>query len=123
MLVTKTIKVAFGSSLFFQNSEHPKIGYFGQGRREPRVGPGTAQILRITILCSPKQARKMAHFSPDFQVIAKKKKVFKERFSVFHFDGPYEAHWALSWVPGSLSPLPPLSEALILTTTNLVLTG
>ena len=24
----KTVKRAFGSSLFFQNSEHPKIGYF-----------------------------------------------------------------------------------------------
>ena len=26
---TKTVKDDFGSSLFFQNSEHPKIGYFG----------------------------------------------------------------------------------------------
>ena len=26
---TKTVKSAFGSSLFFQNSEHPRIGYFG----------------------------------------------------------------------------------------------
>ena len=26
---TKTVKAAFGSSLFFQNSEHPRIGYFG----------------------------------------------------------------------------------------------
>ena len=27
--VIKTVKGAFGSSLLFQNSEHPKIGYFG----------------------------------------------------------------------------------------------
>ena len=26
---TKTEKSAFGSSLFFQNLEHPRIGYFG----------------------------------------------------------------------------------------------
>ena len=26
---TKTGKGAFSSSLFFQNSEHPRIGYFG----------------------------------------------------------------------------------------------
>ena len=29
MHATKTGKGAFGSSLFFQNSEHPRIGYFG----------------------------------------------------------------------------------------------
>ena len=29
MHVTKTGKGAFSSSLFFQNSEHPRIGYFG----------------------------------------------------------------------------------------------
>ena len=29
MHATKTVKGAFGSSLFFQNSEHPRIGYFG----------------------------------------------------------------------------------------------
>ena len=29
MHVTKTGKDAFGSSLFFQKSEHPKIGFFG----------------------------------------------------------------------------------------------
>ena len=29
MRATKTGKAAFGSSLFFQNSEHPRIGYFG----------------------------------------------------------------------------------------------
>ena len=29
MRATKTGKAAFGSSLFFQNSEHPWIGYFG----------------------------------------------------------------------------------------------
>ena len=29
MHATKTAKGAFGSSLFFQNSEHPGIGYFG----------------------------------------------------------------------------------------------
>ena len=29
MHATKTVKGAFGSSLFFQNSEHPGIGYFG----------------------------------------------------------------------------------------------
>ena len=29
MHATKTVKVAVGSSLFFQNSEHPRIGYFG----------------------------------------------------------------------------------------------
>ena len=64
----------------------------------------------------------MTHFSPDFQVISKKK-VFTEietaflsrkkrsspklnlqknkkqtkRSSVFHFDEPYEVDWALSW--------------------------
>ena len=27
--ITKTVKDAFASSLFFQNSEHPRIGYFG----------------------------------------------------------------------------------------------
>ena len=27
--ITKTVKDAFGSSLFFQNLEHPRIGYFG----------------------------------------------------------------------------------------------
>ena len=27
--ITKTVKGAFGSSLFFQNSEHPRIGYYG----------------------------------------------------------------------------------------------
>ena len=29
MHATKTGKGAFNSSLFFQNSEHPRIGYFG----------------------------------------------------------------------------------------------
>ena len=29
MHATKTRKGAFGSSLFFQNSEHPRIGFFG----------------------------------------------------------------------------------------------
>ena len=29
MHVTKTVKGAFGSSLFFQKSEHSEIGYFG----------------------------------------------------------------------------------------------
>ena len=29
MHATKTGKGAFSSSLFFQNSEHPRIGYFG----------------------------------------------------------------------------------------------
>ena len=29
MYTGKTGKGAFGSSLFFQNSEHPRIGYFG----------------------------------------------------------------------------------------------
>ena len=29
MYATKTEKGAFRSSLFFQNSEHPRIGYFG----------------------------------------------------------------------------------------------
>ena len=29
MHATKTVKGAFGSSLVFQNSEHPRIGYFG----------------------------------------------------------------------------------------------
>ena len=29
MHATKTGKDAFSSSLFFQNSEHPRIGYFG----------------------------------------------------------------------------------------------
>ena len=29
MHVTKTIKGAFGSTSFFQNSEHPRVGYFG----------------------------------------------------------------------------------------------
>ena len=29
MHATKTGKVAFSSSLFFQNSEHHRIGYFG----------------------------------------------------------------------------------------------
>ena len=32
MHATKTVKGAFGSSLFFQNSEHPKIGYFGYNK-------------------------------------------------------------------------------------------
>ena len=32
MHVTKTVKDAFGSSLFFQNSEHPKIDYFGYNK-------------------------------------------------------------------------------------------
>ena len=27
--ITKTVKGAFGSSLFFQNSEHARISYFG----------------------------------------------------------------------------------------------
>ena len=27
--ITKTVKGAFGSSLYFQNSKHPRIGYFG----------------------------------------------------------------------------------------------
>ena len=29
MHTTKTVKGAFGSSLVFQDSEHPRIGYFG----------------------------------------------------------------------------------------------
>ena len=29
MHATKTVKGAFGSSLFFQNLEHPRIAYFG----------------------------------------------------------------------------------------------
>ena len=29
MHATKTVKGAFDLSLFFQNSEHPTIGYFG----------------------------------------------------------------------------------------------
>ena len=29
MHATKTVKGAYGSSLLFQNSEHPRIGYFG----------------------------------------------------------------------------------------------
>ena len=33
MHATKTVKGAFGSSLFFQNSEHPRIGYFGYKER------------------------------------------------------------------------------------------
>ena len=36
------------------------------------------------VLCSLEQAREMAHFSPDFQVISKKeKKVFTEIETVF----------------------------------------
>ena len=66
----------------------------------------------------------MAHFSPDFQVISKKKRSSpklkrffcpnsgdlqkKKRPSVFHFDWPYEAHGPR----GHCLPLPPLSEAL-----------
>ena len=34
MHATKTGKGAFGSSLFFQNSEHPRIGYFGYNLQE-----------------------------------------------------------------------------------------
>ena len=30
--VIKTVKGAFGSSLLFQNSEHPKIDYFGNNK-------------------------------------------------------------------------------------------
>ena len=29
MHATKTVKGAFGWSLFFQNAEHPRISYFG----------------------------------------------------------------------------------------------
>ena len=47
----------------------------------------------------------MAQFSPDFQVISKKtkKKTKKKFFAILHFDGPYEAQWALSWAPSSQS--------------------
>ena len=33
MHATETVKDAFGSSLFFQTSEHPGIGYFGYEKR------------------------------------------------------------------------------------------
>ena len=33
MHATKPVKGAFGWSLFFQNSEHPRIGYFGHKKR------------------------------------------------------------------------------------------
>ena len=108
-----------------------------QGRREPRVGPGTAQILRISGFVQSKTNKENGTlffgFSSDLQnkkrSSPKLKRFFcpksgdllteKKRSSVFHFDGSYKAQWALSWAPsgpwaprrsmgpGVVVPLPP----------------
>ena len=38
MHATKTVIGAFGSSLFFQNLEHPRIGYFGYKKTKKKKG-------------------------------------------------------------------------------------
>ena len=65
------------------------------GRREPNVGPGSAQIIYGSpILWSPTQTVIMPQFCTDFDVISKKKwsSVFHILISQCHFGGPSEAH-------------------------------
>ena len=83
-----------------------------QGRRKPRMGPGTAKILHIFGFVQSKRSKEngtifsgfssdlekkglcgeMAQFSPDFQVISKKECLR----STISIDAPYEAQCALS---------------------------
>ena len=103
---------------------------------------GQLKYYASLVLCSPQQARKMAHSSPDFQVISKKKrkKVFTEIETVFLSEfmwfqkkkvfrisfrwalwsplgplmGPFKLMGPLqSMGPGVIVPPAPLSEALI----------
>ena len=85
-----------------------------QGRREPNVGPGLAQILDISSFAYSKTEGENATVFPDFDVISKKNKK-NERSSIFyilisqcHFDWPSEAHGPRS----HCSTLPLLSVAL-----------
>ena len=77
-----------------------------QGRREPNVGPGPAQIWRISGFVNSKtDGENAAVLSELLFDLQKKKKVFRPHMliSQCHFDGPLSNPWA----PGSLYPLPP----------------
>ena len=101
-----------------------------QGLREPNVGPGSAQITRISgfvnlktdgenatvfsgLSCDLKKKGlqgKIPQFSQDFDVISKKNNK-KKRSSVFHilisqchFDGPSEAHGHSARLPEANRP-------------------
>ena len=54
--------------------------YRSQGRREPRVGLRTAQILYISGFVQSKTGKKNGTLFPDFQVISKKEKKDLRRF-------------------------------------------
>ena len=57
MHATKTVKGAFGSSSFFQHSEHPRIGYFsykklkaGSHRSRQRLRHRSVTVQRSTVI-------------------------------------------------------------------------
>ena len=54
-----------------------------QGRREPRVGPGTTQILRMSGFVRSKTSKKNATLFSGFSNELQKKKVFSEFKTVF----------------------------------------
>ena len=73
----------------YHNAFFYNYSSFAQGRREPNVGPGPAEIWRISGFVNSKtdgeNARYMNSngFSGQNRVISKKKKVFSEILTVF----------------------------------------
>ena len=90
------------------------------------MGPGTTQILRISGFVQTKKCKEngtlFSGSSSDLQrkmFLSKLKRFFcpnsgdlkkKKRSLMFHFDGPYEAQWALSWAPSN--PWAPIDHGL-----------
>ena len=99
------IETFFGLHLHLAGRYHkiPKVPG-PRGAESQGWARGQLKYYASLVLCSPKQARKMAQFSPDFDVIPPQKKrssVFHKLICQCHFDGPYEAHWVLLWASSS----------------------
>ena len=141
---TKTILNCFSPDWIWLVRAHIETRYccnrcdgLTQGRREPRMGPGTAQILRISGFVQSKTGKEngtlFSGFSSDLQNKKRSSPKLKRFFCPNSGDlqtekkglrcfismgpikpigpshGPLQAHWSPKdpWAPGSLSPLPP----------------
>ena len=84
--------------MYEHNPNYPLLrwNYHIQGRREPKMGPGSAQILLISGFVLSKTAEENGAIFSGFSCNLKKKSsIFQELICQCHFDGPYKAHWAL----------------------------
>ena len=71
--------------------------WYIQGRREPNLGLGPAQILRISVFVNSKTDGKNAAVLSEFRCDLKKKK--KKIFGVPRTDFFVSFRWALCWAP------------------------